>query len=68
MEEAQRLLKDMGLEDSPEIADVKQLDKAGLLSEANKQAIERADEEAAKYDGWATAYDTLQTCVLRFAQ
>lgn len=65
VEEAQRLLKDMGLEEPVELADIAIMKRDGLLTSADEAALLRADEVVQKADGWATAYETLASCVMR---
>ena len=67
VEEAQRLAKNMGLEEPPELADVKVLKRDGLLSAADEAELERAAETVKDAQGWAAAYQTLSTCVLRYS-
>lgn len=67
VEEAQRLAKDMGLESPPELDDIKVLKRDGLLSAADEAELERAAETVKDANGWATAYETLSTCVLRYS-
>lgn len=66
VEEAQRLTKDMGLESPPELGDIKVLKRDGLLTAADEAALQDAEDLVHTADGWATAYDTLVTCSLRF--
>ena len=67
IEEAQRLAKDMGLESPPELDDIKVLKRDGLLTAADEAELERAAETVKDANGWATAYETLSTCVLRYS-
>lgn len=66
VEEAQRLAKDMAVENPPELEDVKVLKRDGLLTAADETELERAAETVKDANGWADAYTTLSTCVLRF--
>ena len=67
VEEAQRLAKDMGLEEPPELADVKVLKRDGLLSAADEAAMLKADEDVAEAEKWAAAFETLPICVSKYS-
>lgn len=66
VEEAQRLAADMGLDDPPELADIAVMKRDGLLTAADEASLERSAELVKEANGWATAYETLSTCVLRY--
>ena len=68
VEEAQRLAKDMGLDDPPELADIAVMKRDNLLTAADEASLERAAETVKEANGWAEAYKTLATCSLRFGE
>lgn len=66
LEAAQRLAKDMGLESPPELDDIKVFKRDGLLTAADEAELEAVDELAADAEKWATAFETVSTCVNRY--
>ena len=60
-------MKEAGLENSPEVADVKRMEAQGLLNEAGKAEMLKAEEGVADAEKWAAAFETLPMCVSRYA-
>jgi hypothetical protein len=50
----------------PEMLDVDELRRQGRVTAEDEADLERADELVKEADGWATSYETLATCVLRY--
>jgi hypothetical protein len=68
IEEAQRLREAMKVDEPDEMADIAVMKRDGLLTAADEASLTRADELVNEAEGWATAYETLSSCVLRFAR
>jgi hypothetical protein len=50
----------------PEMADVDELRRQGRVTAEDEADLVEADEVVKEADGWATAYEQLATCVLRY--
>lgn len=70
-EELQQVAADMQVQPAagaelPEAQDVAILRRDGRLTAEDEAALAAADELAKNAEGWATSYETLASCVLRY--